>query len=565
MGLGDPGCDRADPGLGDKFHADLRIGVDLFQVEDQLGEILDRIDIVMRRRRYKRYPRRGMAQPGDNLRHLYAGQLSALAGLGALGDLDLYFPAVVQIFGRYAEPARCDLFDGAGRIVAVRARLVARRILAAFARIGFRADPVHRDRKRFVRFRAECAERYAGRHETLADFGDRFHFLDRYRVALGAEFHQVAQAYRRRLAHGLGVFFVGRIGIRGDGFLQRMNLRALEAVGLAALPIAVQPADRQCRDVLVESADMQLAHLALKSGKPDSGNARRHTREVARNQPPAQPDRFEHIGAAIARNDRDTHLGHDLEQALVDRFAVTPDTVEQRHVAEQPPAMAVDDGFLRQIGVHRRRPDADQNGEIMGVQAFGAADVDRCVGSQRFIDEMRMNRAGRQDHRHRRAARTAVLVRQNKMRRAAAHGVLRHALKLVDRPAQRVFALFGPERAVEHHRGIAEIVAHCRKAGIGQDRAVELQQPCLAFVLVENIAEIAEPGLEAHHAVFAQGIDRRARRAACRRPLSRRLPWRPRPSAAGAVRALRAYSLRRPDGAATPCRCIPPLPLPPAG
>ena len=35
-----------------------------------------------------------MAQPGDLRRHLEAGKLAALAGLGALGDLDLELAAM---------------------------------------------------------------------------------------------------------------------------------------------------------------------------------------------------------------------------------------------------------------------------------------------------------------------------------------------------------------------------------------------------------------------------------------------------------------------------------------
>ena len=72
-----------------------------------------------------------------------------------------------------------------------------------------------------------------------------------------------------------------------------------------------------------------------------------------------------------------------------------------------------------------------------------------------------------------------------------------------------MFAFLRPECAIQLDRGVAHIFAHRGKAGIGQHGAVELQQPCLAFVLVEDIAEIAEPRLKAHHPVFAKRIDRR--------------------------------------------------------
>ena len=89
LGLGDAGGDRADAGLGDQLHADPGVGVDLLQVVDELRQVLDRVDVVVRRRRDQRHAGRGVAQAGDLERDLEAGQLAALAGLGALGDLDL--------------------------------------------------------------------------------------------------------------------------------------------------------------------------------------------------------------------------------------------------------------------------------------------------------------------------------------------------------------------------------------------------------------------------------------------------------------------------------------------
>ena len=43
------------------------------------------------------------ADAGDALVHLVAGELTALAGLGALGNLDLQLVGVDQVLGRDAE------------------------------------------------------------------------------------------------------------------------------------------------------------------------------------------------------------------------------------------------------------------------------------------------------------------------------------------------------------------------------------------------------------------------------------------------------------------------------
>src|SRR3546814_6486096 len=89
-----------------------------------------------------------------------------------------------------------------------------------------------------------------------------------------------------------------------------------------------------------------------------------------------EADRLEIIAAAIAGDDGDPHLRHDLEQAVVHRLAEAIDALVEREIAEQAARMAVGDRLLREIGVHRGRADADQHREIMGVEAFGRAYVD---------------------------------------------------------------------------------------------------------------------------------------------------------------------------------------------
>ena len=57
------------------------------------------------------------AQFGDVLRDLVSRQLATLAGLGALGHLDLNLFGRGQVFGGHTKTTRSDLFDlGAQRI-----------------------------------------------------------------------------------------------------------------------------------------------------------------------------------------------------------------------------------------------------------------------------------------------------------------------------------------------------------------------------------------------------------------------------------------------------------------
>jgi hypothetical protein len=161
LALATPGRDRADAGGGHQLHRDAGDRVDLLQVIDELGQVLDRIDVVVRRRADQHHAGGRMAQTCDHLGDLEAGQLPALAGLGALGDLDLQLDALVQIFGGDAEPARGHLLDGAVGVVAVRQGLVARAVLAALARDRLGPDAVHGDVQHAVGFRAQGAQAHA--------------------------------------------------------------------------------------------------------------------------------------------------------------------------------------------------------------------------------------------------------------------------------------------------------------------------------------------------------------------------------------------------------------------
>ena len=109
VGLGNARGNRTDTDLGDQLDADARLRIGVLQIVDQLRQIFDGVDVVMRRRRNQRYARGGMAQLGDELVDLVAGQLSALAGLGALRHFDLQFVGVDQVLGGDAEARRGHL------------------------------------------------------------------------------------------------------------------------------------------------------------------------------------------------------------------------------------------------------------------------------------------------------------------------------------------------------------------------------------------------------------------------------------------------------------------------
>ena len=110
-GLGDARGDRPDAALATSLTPIRAPRVDRPQVGDELGEVLDRVDVVVRRRADVALPGLAAAERGDVGRRLAAGQLAALAGLRALGDLDLELVGAGEVRGGHAEPGRRDLLD----------------------------------------------------------------------------------------------------------------------------------------------------------------------------------------------------------------------------------------------------------------------------------------------------------------------------------------------------------------------------------------------------------------------------------------------------------------------
>ena len=156
MALGDARSDGPDADLGHELDVDASLGVRVLEVEDELGQVLDRIDVVVRRRRDQADTGRGMTGLGDPGVHLVARQLATLAGLCALGHLDLQVVAVDEVLARHAEAAGRHLLDGRTAEVAVGVGLEPVGVLATFAGVGLPSHAVHGDGESFVGF---CRDR----------------------------------------------------------------------------------------------------------------------------------------------------------------------------------------------------------------------------------------------------------------------------------------------------------------------------------------------------------------------------------------------------------------------
>ncbi len=111
LALGHPGSHRADADFGHQLDGNAGSRIDVLQIVNQLGQILDGVDVMVRRGRDQTHTRHRVAQLADVLGDLAARQLTTFTRLGALGHLDLDLIGRGQVFGGHAETARRHLLD----------------------------------------------------------------------------------------------------------------------------------------------------------------------------------------------------------------------------------------------------------------------------------------------------------------------------------------------------------------------------------------------------------------------------------------------------------------------
>ena len=297
--------------------------VHLAEVEDELRQILDRVDVVVRRRRDERDARLRAAQARDLLGHLVRGDLAALAGLRALRDLDLQLVGERGVLGRHAEPARRDLLD---RGVALGAE--ARGVLPALARVRPRAEAVERDRDRLVRLRGQRAVRHRAAGEPAHDRLRRLDLLERHGWAGRYELEEVARLQRRTLVDERREAVVEVGAAVAHRRAQRVGARRPRPAAHPRRPESVACGSPPLRNLTYpgfSSAGSRRARrfqarerLPLEALEPSAADRRRRPGEELGADVLVEADRLEQARAAIARDVRDAHLGHHLEHALLE-------------------------------------------------------------------------------------------------------------------------------------------------------------------------------------------------------------------------------------------------------
>ena len=177
--LATPAATVPTPISATSFTLILRPGIAVLQVVDQLRQIFDRVDIVMRGRADQPHARRRVPHLGDPGPDLFARKLPPLARLRPLRHLDLKLVGAHQVGACHAEPPRRHLLDRAAAIVDV-----PRGVFPPFPGIRLSAELIHGDGECLVRLGRDRPVAHGAGGEPLDDLAHVFDFLDRNRFRL---------------------------------------------------------------------------------------------------------------------------------------------------------------------------------------------------------------------------------------------------------------------------------------------------------------------------------------------------------------------------------------------
>ena len=236
--------------------------------------------------------------------------------------------------------------------------------------------------------------------------------------------------------------------------------------------------------------------------------------EIAGDEFALQADRVEDLGAAIGLVGRDAHLGHDLEQALVDRLDVAVDGLLRVDVLGQV-ARHGGERVEGEIGVDRLGAVAGQHAEVMHLAGLAGLDHQADRGPQAAADEVMVHAGGGEQRRNRHAVGPDHAVGQDDDVDAGVDGLLGRGAQHVERRAHALGAAVGRIGDVER-LGLERVAVHVADGAdllqvlIGEDRLAHLEPlaPALADG-VEQVGARADEGDQAHHQLLADRIDRR--------------------------------------------------------
>ena len=444
---------RADSRLAHELDVDARLRVGALEVEDELLEVLDGVDVVVRRRRDQPHPGGRVTRASHPRVHLRGRQLAALTGLRTLRELDLDVVGLREVEARDPEATRCHLLD---RTAPFRVHETVD-VFAALAGVGLAADAVHRDRQRLVRFLRNRAVAHRAGLEALDDRRDRLDLIDRNgRALVRAQPEEASQRLQ------LGGLVVDELRVLAEDVVSTGPGRVLQPehrVGVEqvrrtvaaplVLPAGPQPLVGAHRSVLgigVLVSRRVLGRDDLESDAPELGLG---AGEVLVDELLREADGLEHLCAGVGGHRRDAHLGHDLQHALAEGLDEVRDRLGGGDAGDVAGAHEVLDGLHRQIGIDRRGAVSDEGRDVMHLAHVSRLDDEARLHARLLADEVVVHGGQHQQGRDGREVLVGVTVAQHDVLRAVLDRAIGFGAHLLEALAHALLPRLDPVEAAD--------------------------------------------------------------------------------------------------------------------
>ena len=508
--LGNACGNRADTGFGYQLDVDARLSVGVLQVVNQLCQILDGINIMMRRRRNQRHARRGETRLGNPRVNLLARQVAAFARLCALCHLDLDLVAAHQVLRVDAETAGCNLYDGACALCAV---AVGR--LAALTGVGVAAQTVHGDGETLMCLCGQTAVGHGCGLEALDNLIFALDFLNRNcRALVKLEAHQTAQRVRDGcIVDGLCILLVNAVVAGANSLLQQRNglwiVQMIFTADACAVLVRAGGVERGVNGQTQRVKRMVVAefdNLAdfLQTDAADAGNG---VGEVLVNDLLLDADCLENLCGLIGLDGRDTHLRCNLDDALEHSLVVRVDG-NRNFLVEQTLFNQLCNALLCQIRVDSGCTVAEQRSEMMHLARLCGLHDDGKGGALFGAHQILLQGRDSEQGRNRNMVLVYAAVGQNQdVCAVAVCAVCGHKHAVNGALEWGVFIIQHGNRLNLKARLIHVFDLH--QVDVGQNRVLNAQHAAIFCIFAEQVAVMAEIYGGIRDNFLADGVNRR--------------------------------------------------------
>ncbi len=306
-------------------------------------------------------------------------------------------------------------------------------------------------------------------------------------------------------------------GVAARGVLEVAHRLKGPGVVLAALAEQVVAADRE--GILQNRRGTEGLAVARgrfrcdlrQAGTLDGGGG---AGEIMLDESARQTDGVEDLGAAIRLIGRDAHLGHHLEDALVDRLDVALDRFLLADLLGEVAAHGVE-GFESEIGIDRFGAVAGEHREMVHLARFAGLDHQADRGPEAGADQVMVDAGGGEQRRDRDAVGSDPAVGEDDDVDAVVDRGRGGRAECFQRAGHAVGA--GRGRVGDVQRGRMKMVVvevadrtDLLQVLVGEDRLAHLEALAGAVAVeVEQVRPRADERHQAHDQFLADRVDRR--------------------------------------------------------